>query len=219
MLNNIESSGTRILLIRHGETDWNRIHRFQGRSDLPLNQKGKDQAHALALALKDESLTAIYSSPLIRTLETARLIKVFHPSIPLFEEEGLVEMNLGEFEGMEAQRWAAEYPDFLRTWQETPASVTMPGGESLQEVQTRAIGTLERITKLYPTESTLLLCSHNFVNLTMLCYALRVPLDRFREVRQETAALNVLYMQGQRLWAKVVNERSYLKRSNGSEAK
>jgi len=219
MVNNIESSGTRILLIRHGETDWNRIRRFQGRSDLPLNQKGKDQAHALALALKDESLTAIYSSPLIRTLETARLIKVFHPSIPLFEEEGLVEMNLGEFEGMEAQRWAAEYPDFLRTWQETPASVTMPGGKSLQEVQTRAIGTLERITKLYPTESTLLLCSHNFVNLTMLCYALRVPLDRFREVRQETAALNVLYMQGQRLWAKVVNERSYLKRSNESEAK
>jgi probable phosphoglycerate mutase len=219
MVNNIESSGTRILLIRHGETDWNRIRRFQGRSDLPLNQKGKDQAHALALALKDESLTAIYSSPLIRTLETARLIKVFHPSIPLFEEEGLVEMNLGEFEGMEAQHWAAEYPDFLRTWQETPASVTMPGGESLQEVQTRAIGTLERITKLYPTESTLLLCSHNFVNLTMLCYALRVPLDRFREVRQETAALNVLYMQGQRLWAKVVNERSYLKRPIGSEAK
>jgi probable phosphoglycerate mutase len=219
MVNNIESSGTRILLIRHGETDWNRIRRFQGRSDLPLNQKGKDQAHALALALKDESLTAIYSSPLIRTLETARLIKVFHPSIPLFEEEGLVEMNLGEFEGMEAQHWAAEYPDFLRTWQETPASVTMPGGESLQEVQTRAIGTLERITKLYPTESTLLLCSHNFVNLTMLCYALRVPLDRFREMRQETAALNVLYMQGQRLWAKVVNERSYLKMSNGSEAK
>jgi probable phosphoglycerate mutase len=219
MLNNIESSGTRILLIRHGETDWNRIRRFQGRSDLPLNQKGKDQAHALALALKDESLTAIYSSPLIRTLETARLIKVFHPSIPLFEEEGLVEMNLGEFEGMEAQRWAAEYQDFRRIWQETPASVIMPGGESLQEVQTRAIGTLERITKLYPTESTLLLCSHNFVNLTMLCYALRVPLDRFREVRQETAALNVLYMQGERLWAKVVNERSYLKRSNGSEAK
>jgi broad specificity phosphatase PhoE len=65
----------------------------------------------------------------------------------------------------------------------------------------------------------LLLCSHNFVNLTMLCYALRVPLDRFREVRQETAALNVLYMQEERLWAKVVNERSYLKRSNESEAR
>jgi len=219
MVNNIESSGTRILLIRHGETDWNRIRRFQGRSDLPLNQKGKDQAYALGLALKDEPLTAIYSSPLIRALETAHLMKVFHPSIPLFEEEGLVEMDLGEFEGMEAQRWAVEYPDFLKTWMETPASVKMPGGESLQEVQTRAIGTLERIVKLYPTESTLLLCSHNFVNLTILCCALKVPLDRIREVRQETAALNVLYMQGQQLWAKVVNERSHLKRDNGVEAK
>ena len=186
---------------------------------MPLNQKGKDQAHALGLALKDEPLTAIYSSPLIRALETARLMKVFHPSIPLFEEEGLVEMDLGEFEGMEAQRWAVEYPDFLKTWMETPASVKMPGGESLQEVQTRAIGTLERIVKLYPTESTLLLCGHNFVNLTILCCALKVPLDRFREVRQETAALNVLYMQGQQLWAKVVNERSHLKKYNDNEAK
>ena len=78
MVNNAESA-TRILLIRHGETDWNRVHRFQGRSDLPLNQEGRDQAHALALGLKDQSLTAIYSSPLARAVETARLIKVFHP--------------------------------------------------------------------------------------------------------------------------------------------
>jgi probable phosphoglycerate mutase len=146
-------------------------------------------------------------------------MKVFHPSIPLFEEEGLVEMDLGEFEGMEAQRWAIEYPDFLKTWMKTPASVTMPGGESLQEVQTRAISALERITKHYSTKNTLLLCGHNFVNLTILCYALKIPLDRFREVRQETATLNVLYMEGQRLWAKVVNEHSHLKRDNGIEAK
>lgn len=219
MVNNIESSRTRILLVRHGETEWNRIRRFQGRSDLPLNHKGRDQGHALALALKDETVTAIYSSPLARAMETARLIKVFHPSVSLFEEEGLVEMHLGEFEGMEAERWAAQNVDFRKAWLENPASVTMPGGESLQEVQTRAIGTLERITKLYPPESTLLLCSHNFVNLTILCYALKVPLDRFRELRQETAALNVLYKQGQRLLAKVVNERSHLRKYTESESK
>ena len=215
----MECPGIRILLIRHGETDWNRNGRFQGRSDLPLNQRGKDQAHALALTLKDEPLTAIYSSPLTRALETARLIKDFHPSVPLFEEEGLVEMNLGEFEGMEARRWAVEYPDFIKTWRETPASVTMPGGESLQEVQTRAIRTLERITNHYPTESTLLLCSHNFVNRTLLCYALNVPLDRFREVQQETAALNVLYAHGEQLRAEVVNERSHLEQYNEGKAK
>jgi len=218
MINHIESSGTRILLIRHGETEWNRNHRFQGkRSDLPLNQKGRDQAHALALALKEESLKAIYSSPLIRAMETARIIKVFHSSVPLYEEEDLVEMDLGQFEGMESQRWAIEYPDFRKAWQESPASITMPGGESLQGVQDRAIGALERITKLHPPESTLLLCSHNFVNLTILCYALEVPLDRFREVPQETASLNVLYMQGKRLRAEVVNERSHLKKYSQSQ--
>jgi len=219
MGNQMEFSGIRILLIRHGETDWNRNGRFQGRSDLPLNQKGKDQAHALALALKDEPLTAIYSSPLTRARETARVIRDFHPSIPLIEEEGLVEMNLGEFEGMEAGHWVVGHADFLKSWRETPASVRMPGGENLQEVQARAVGTLERIAKLYPMESTLLLCSHNVVNLTILCYALKIPLNRFREVRQETAALNILYIEGERLVAKVVNDRSHLKDPDGSEAK
>jgi probable phosphoglycerate mutase len=209
MVKNTES--IRILLVRHGETDWNRIHRFQGRSDLPLNQKGREQAHALALGLKDQSLAAIYSSPLARTIETARLIKAFHPSVPLYEEEGLVEMNLGEFEGMEAGHWVVEHADFVKTWREKPASVRMPGGESLLEVQTRAIRTLQDIAKRYPMESTLLLCSHNFVNLTLLCYALKIPLDRFRDVRQEPAALNVLFMEGERLVAEVVNDRSLLR--------
>jgi len=212
MANDIESPGKRILLIRHGETEWNRIHRFQGRSDLPLNPKGRDQARDLAFALRKESLTAIYSSPLVRAMETAHLIRVFHPSVPLFEEGGLVEMDFGEFEGMEAQRWAVEYPDFRKAWEETPGSVTMPGGENLQGVQRRAIETLERITEFHPPGSTLLLCSHNFVNLTILCHVLKVPLDRFRELRQETAALNVFYMQGRQLWAEVVNERSHLKK-------
>ncbi len=214
MLNNAESSGTRILLIRHAETDWNRIRRFQGRSDLSLNQEGRDQAHALALALKEESITAIYSSPLARAMETARLIKVFHPSVPLFEERGLIEMDLGEFEGMEGPRWAERYQDFLKAWRENPASIAMPGGESLQEVQMRAIGTLDRIAKLYPPGSTLLLCSHSFVNLTILCYAMEIPLGRMRELRQETAALNVLHKQGERLWTELVNERSHLKKFN-----
>ena len=211
------SSGTRILLVRHGETDWNRMRRFQGRTDLPLNQKGKEQGDALARALKDESITAIYSSPLARAMEMARLIKAFHPSAPLFAEEGLIEMDLGEFEGIEGHRWAEQYPDFRKAWQENPASVTMPGGESLLEVQTRAVETLERITKLYPPEATLLLCSHNFVNLTILCHAMKIPLERIRELRQETAALNVLCKQGEQLWTQVVNECSHLERYGKSK--
>jgi probable phosphoglycerate mutase len=201
----------RIFLVRHGETEWNRLHRLQSRIDIPLNEEGKKQAHALALALKDEPLTAIYSSPLMRAMETARFIKGFHPSTPLFEEESLVEMDLGEFEGMEAKVLATKYQGFIKTWRSTPATLKMPGGESLQEVQMRAIDTVERINKLYPSGSTLLLCSHNFVNITILCHALGISLDRFREVQQDTAAFNILYMQG-KLRVEVVNDISHLKK-------
>jgi broad specificity phosphatase PhoE len=207
-----ETLGTRILLVRHGETDFNLKRRFQGRIDIPLNKEGKNQAQALALALKDESMTAIYSSPLIRAMETARPIKAFHPSTPLFEEGGLTEMDLGEFDGMQAGDWGSKYQEFYKTWRTTPSCLKMPGGESLVEVQIRAIGTLERITKPYPPGSTLLLCSHNFVNRTIICHALGLPLDRFRDFQQDAAALNVLYRRGGQLVAEVVNDVSHLKK-------
>ena len=219
MAESIKSSDTRILLIRHGETDWNRIHRFQGRSDVPLNQKGREQARALALALKHEPITAIYSSPLVRAIEMARLIKMFHVSTPFFEEEALIEMDLGDFDGMEAKRWAAQFQDFRKAWQENPASVKMPGGESLKDVQTRAIDALERITNIYPPGSTLLICGHNFVNLTILCHALEISLNRFRDLQQDTAAISVLYKQGYRLWAEIVNDRSHLQKYKEHEAR
>jgi probable phosphoglycerate mutase len=169
------------------------------------------------LALKGESIQAIYSSPLVRAMEMAHRIRVFHPSAPLFAEEGFAEMDLGDFEGMEGHRWAEQYPDFRKAWQENPASVSMPGGESLREVQARALKTLGGITRLYPLECTLLFCSHNFVNLSILCYAMKIPLERIRELRQEPAALNVLYKRGEELWIEVVNECSHLKMGDESK--
>ena len=124
-----------IYLVRHGETDWNLNHRFQGRSDVPLNETGRKQANALALMLKNDPINAIYASPLIRALETARLIKTFHPQIPIIEQEGIIEMDLGEFEGMEGKTWFEKYPDFIKLWRDRPSDVVMPGGESIKSVQ------------------------------------------------------------------------------------
>jgi probable phosphoglycerate mutase len=143
------------------------------------------------------------------------LIKAFHPSIPLVEEEGLKEMDLGEIDGMEASDWMSKHPEFAKTWRGTPSSLKIPGGESLQEVQTRAIDTLERIIRLYPAGTTLLVCSHNFVNRAIICYALGLSLDRFREFQQDPAALNVLYMSEGCLEMEVVNDTSHLKNSEG----
>lgn len=211
----IESPATRIILTRHGETEWNRTQRFQGRSDIPLNKNGRDQAHALAMALKDESLTAIYSSPLVRATETARIIKTFHPETPLCKEDDLIEMDLGDFEGMEAREWLKQYPDFREIWEKDPGSVKMPGGENLQGVQERAVGALERIAEGHSKSSTLLISSHNFVNITILCFALGTPFEKFRDLRQETAALNILYKHGKRFRVDVVNEQSHLLKYTG----
>jgi broad specificity phosphatase PhoE len=206
----MESETMRIYLVRHGETEWNKIRRFQGRSNLPLNHEGKKQARALALALKNTSLMAIYTSPLVRALQTARLIKDFHPSAPILEENGFIEMDLGEFDGMKVQDWAKQYPDTRKAWNEILASVKMPGGESLGEVQDRARKALERITQLHPPDDTILISSHNFVNLTILCDLLNIPLDRFRELRQENAAFNLICKKGGQLHVKLLNERSHL---------
>lgn len=211
-----EILGIRILLVRHGETDFNLTHRFQGRIDIPLNKEGKNQALALALALKHEPLTAVYSSPLMRAMETARSIKAFHPSTPLFEEEGLIEMEVGELDGMQVEDWISQHQEFYKIWRTMPSRLKMPGGESLGEVQIRAMDTLERITNPYPPGSTLLLCSHNFVNRTIICQALGVPLDRFRDFQQDAAALNVLYRREGELLAEVVNDVSHLKKYEGA---
>ena len=204
----------KIFLVRHGETEWNRIGRFQGISDIPLNKKGKAQAQALAQALKDEPIDVVYSSPLIRAKETAKTIQYFHPSSFYFEDEGLKEMDLGDFEGMEATDWAKQYPEFRKKWRESPSSIKLPGGESLKEVQIRAVKTLERIIQNHSPETTLLICSHNFVIHAILCHALEISLDNFREIKQETAALNLLYKHDDRLVVEKVNEVSHLRLLN-----
>jgi len=209
----------RILLIRHGETEWNRLHRFQGRSDVPLNEMGIAQARALAGAVQSEPLVAIYSSPLSRALETARIIHGLHPGIPLVIEGELVEMDLGSFDGMDAGAWASKHPDFLRAWQEDPAGVRMPGGETLAEVQSRAVRAIHRVTRDHAPGDHLLLSSHNFVNLTILCHAMEIPLSRFRKIRQGTAALNRLWKQGDGLGVDVLDDRSHLQPSRNAGVK
>jgi len=211
MVKNVKPPGIQIILVRHGETEWNRIQRFQGRSDLPLNQKGKEQAHALASALKNESIAAIYASPLARAIETARHIGRFHPSAPLLEEEGLIEMDLGDFDGMEARLWATKHLEFLKAWEKNPAHLKMPGGECLQEVQHRAVDTLERISQQYEPGSALLICTHNFVIVSLLCHASKTSLNQFREWKQDTGALNVLYKYGKHFQIVKVNDNQHLK--------
>jgi phosphoserine phosphatase len=215
MANTLKQTESRIILIRHGETEWNRLHRFQGRSDIALNEKGTMQARALAKALQNEDITAIYTSPLKRAVGTAQHIKKFHTSLPLIKEPGFLEMDLGDFEGMAGKQWAISYPLFRAQWEKSPASLFMPGGESLVEVQSRAVQALKRISEnLCPgSTSTIVICSHNFVITSLLCFVADISLNRFREMRQDTASLNVIFTDGMIWRIGTVNDRRHLETS------
>lgn len=200
----------RILLVRHGETDWNSQGKFQGRVDIPLNQLGLAQAEAVGLVLRQEHFSAFYSSPLKRALETIGIIRLHHPGVPLYVEPDLVEMNLGEFDGMEGVRWAALYPEFLEAWKRQPAQLRMPGGETLQEVQARGLRVLMSIVERHRPGEKILVCTHNFVILALLCHVLGKSLNRFREISQANGSINrISYVCGH-FWAEKLDDRSHL---------
>lgn len=180
----------RLILVRHGETSWNETHKFQGFSDIELSSKGKSQAQSLAESLKGQALEAIYTSPLIRAQQTAKQIARYH-GCPVILDEGLKELNQGQLEGLTAEDLRQGYPDFLRRWIQEPELTHLPKGESLGELQRRAWKAIEQILRKHP-EGTVLVVGHSFVNLTILCRVLEVPLNYFRRFRQDPTGKNVI---------------------------
>ncbi|MGH2412330.1 MAG: histidine phosphatase family protein, partial [Microcystaceae cyanobacterium] len=126
--------GPRLLLIRHGETEWNRASRFQGIRDIPLNENGKQQAQKAAEFLKDEALDFAVSSPMLRPKETAEIILKYHPSVSLDLQANLLEICHGLWEGKLETEIEADFPGWLRQWKDAPETVQMPEGENLQQV-------------------------------------------------------------------------------------
>ncbi len=185
-----EKNPMELILVRHGETSWNETHKFQGFSDIELSSKGKSQAESLAESLKGQALEAIYTSPLIRAQQTAEQIARYH-DCPVILDEGLKELNQGQLEGLTVEDLRQGYPEFLRRWIQEPGSTHLPKGESLGELQRRAWAAIEQILRKHP-EGTVVVVGHSFVNLTILCRVLEVPLNYFRRFRQDPTGKNVI---------------------------
>ena len=142
---------TRLVLIRHGETDWNVEGRYQGQANPPLNARGRAQARRLAEELRGVGLDVLYSSPLRRALQTAQVIAETL-GLPLHIEPRLMEINQGDWEGCLRSEIAARYPDLFRRWETEPWEVTPPGGESLAQVQARVYAALDEILARHPRQ-------------------------------------------------------------------
>jgi broad specificity phosphatase PhoE len=191
---NLDIIMTKFLLIRHGETEWNRELIFRGRSDIPLSAVGRRQAAKLAAALAAEPLAAIYASPLSRAQDTAAAIAQTR-NLAVMTSPHLIDMNCGAWEGLSVAEVQARYPQEYEMWTNHPEKLILPGGEGLAAVRTRLRRGLRQWHKLHENQ-TIALVTHRIVCKILLCEILRLPNSAFWQIQQDLCALNVFANSG-----------------------
>jgi broad specificity phosphatase PhoE len=147
---------TEFLLVRHGETDWNREQRFQGHADQPLNELGREQARALADELAGEQVDAVYSSDLRRAHETAEIVAE-RLGVPVVTDPALREIDVGEWQGLTWPEIEARYPEGVRDWHEKGYGWTE--GETYEQLGERVVGRLRELAAAHP-DQTLVVVAH-----------------------------------------------------------
>jgi phosphoserine phosphatase len=186
--------GVRLLLVRHGETEWNRQGRFQGQIDIPLNDNGRQQAQKAGDFLKDVKIDFAISSSMSRPKETAEIILQPHSDISLDVDDGLREISHGLWEGKFEKDIEQEFPGELERWRTIPAKVQMPEGENLQQVWERSAIAWRKIvsTGLDQHHQIGLVVAHDATNKSLLCQILGLPAENFWNFRQGNGAVNVI---------------------------
>jgi len=181
-----------LFLVRHGETDWNRSGQIMGERPVPLNRHGMAQAQRLAEALRGRSVEALYSSPVARALQTAEILSSVL-DLPVTVEGGLTEVGVGQWEGL---YWKDLTDEIMRrNFYARPQETRPPGGETLHEVQRRAVAAVERAAA-GATVGSLLLVSHADVLRAILAHYLRIDLQTARQMRIDHASLTALDVNG-----------------------
>ncbi len=184
--------GCRLLLVRHGETDWNREGRFQGQIDIPLNAHGLAQAEAARAFLAPVPLQRAYSSDMSRPLRTAEVVLGSHPGVPLTTCRGLREIGHGLWEGRLESEIAAGWPDLLAAWKRTPETVQMPEGETIGGVSERSLQAWNRIVAGLDPQETVLVVAHDAVNKTILCALLGLTPADIWAIKQGNGGVTVI---------------------------
>lgn len=190
----MDASTTRLILVRHGQTEWNRIERFRGRADVPLNEAGVAQAVATGQRVAQEwKPAAVYSSPLSRAVRTAEAIAAnFGLSVQVLE--GLADINYGEWQGLTDEEVRQRWPEQWELWYSHPEIVNIPGGETLAALRSRAMTTVASVAAQHVGQ-TVVLVGHTVINRVILLGVLGLGDDRFWRLRQDTCAINVIEAQ------------------------
>jgi probable phosphoglycerate mutase len=184
---------TQLILIRHGETQWNLDQRIQGHHDVPLTEKGLEQARLLARHLVDEPLHAVYSSDLSRARQTAEILAAGRSDIRF--DPRLREAGMGRFEGHTPKELRERYPEAFEAWRRDSVRNRPLGGETLEDLQERCLAALRDLLPRHPGQ-TVAVVTHGGPVRVMVCGALGVSLEVYPKLRVEnTAVARILFTE------------------------
>jgi broad specificity phosphatase PhoE len=198
----------KLILVRHGETHWNKDGLVQGGdSDIELNDTGLEQARKLAAFLKNEPVTVILSSPLRRAISTAEVIASHH-QLPVEIEQGLKELKVGDLEGVAISNLRTTFSRFLLQWWQDGEAMKLPNGESLVDLQQRAWKVIEGLLEKHK-DGTAVVVSHYFVTLAIILKALNLPLDYFTKFKLDLGGVSILEFRDFGVRLVTFNDTSY----------
>lgn len=186
---------TRIYLVRHGETLWNKDLRYQGHRDIPLSEVGLAQAEKISARLAAEKLDVIYASDLSRAMETARIIARPH-NLPIKTEPRLKETNFGLWEGLTYKELNEQFPEDMNGWRTNPRDTKIPGGESLAEVMLRCKEGMDALIK-ENLNRTILLVAHGGIIRMIIAEILGMDINSYWKIKQDNVALNIIEYYGE----------------------
>ena len=199
---------TEIMLIRHGDTDWNAEEIFRGRADVGLNEAGIKQAELLAKYLADERIVAIYSSPLKRALKTAEIIAISH-HVDVITAAELIDFDYGEWQGLSHDTVKEKYRVLYDEWLNNPHLVKVPKGESLDDVGERVLRLIDRV--IIKHEGTVVLVSHRVIGKVLICALLGLDNSHFWNIRLDTCGTTTFTYESNRFVLTKHNEISFLR--------
>jgi broad specificity phosphatase PhoE len=200
---------TRVVLVRHGETEWNREDRFRGRIDVDLNETGRSQAEACARRIAARwKPAAVYSSPLSRALHTAEPI-ARHCGLAVKTLDAVADLDYGQWHGLTPAEARIRWPDAIDAWFQKPGSSKPPAGESLLSLQKRAVSALHSL-RPHHGDATVVVVAHDIVNRVLLLAAFDAGLAAVFRIGQATSAINVIDVAESGLRPVVVNDTCHL---------
>jgi broad specificity phosphatase PhoE len=203
---------TRVIIVRHGRTEWNRVERFRGRVDIGLDEVGVKQAESAGKRIKGWPISAIYSSPLRRALSTAEIIAA-NFALKVQPMPGLIDIDYGEWQGLSTEEVVARDGCLYSQWIECPHEAEFPGGESFIEVRDRVASVVDDLIQQHPKE-TVVLVSHKVICQILILSLLGLDSSHFWQVTQDVCAMNLFEVRGGVASALFLNDTCHLESMN-----